>query len=117
MALLTKSTFLSLGMAAGFALSAHAQTGVASLPPATTAAPPAVASPAPSVAYPGPNPGNAPSAGTGSTQATMAPTPNYVGPAPGSAPSANTPRYDKSADWDANTAMHPYTSSLGPRAN
>jgi len=118
MALLKRSTLLSLGMIAGVGFAAHAQTGVASLPPAATAAPPAVASPAvPSVAYPGPNPGNAPSAGTGRTQAAMTPSPTYVGPAPGSAPSAAGTHFDKSSDWDANTSMHPYTSSAGPRTN
>lgn len=119
MAIVMKSTLLSLGMVAGLAFAAQAQTsGIASLPPNPTAAPPAVASPvAPSVAMPGPNPGGAPNAGTGSTHAGMAPSPNYVGPAPGGAPNAGSHRFEKSADWDANTALHPYTSSQGPRPN
>lgn len=120
MALLKRSTLLSLGMIAGVGFAAHAQTGVASLPPAATAAPPAVASPAaPSVALPGPNPGNAASGAMGRTQAAMTPSPTYVGPAPGSAPSAAGTHFDKSPDWDANTSMHPYTStsSAGPRTN
>jgi hypothetical protein len=119
MAITMKSTLLSLGMVAGLAFAAQAQTsGIASLPPNPTAGPPAVASPvAPSAALPGPNPGGAANAGTGSTQAGMPPSPNYVGPAPGSAPSAGSHRFEKSADWDSNTALHPYTSSQGPRPN
>jgi hypothetical protein len=117
---ITKSTLLGLGMVAGLAFAAQAQTsGIASLPPNPAVAPPAAASPvAPSVAMPGPNPGGAPNAGTGSTQASVVPSPNYVGPAPGGAPNAGSHRFEKSADWDSNTSLHPYTTSgMGPRPN
>jgi hypothetical protein len=119
MAIMMKSTLLSLGVAAGLAFAAQAQTsGIASLPPNPTAAPPAVASPvAPSAALPGPNPGGAPNAGTGSTQAAITPSPNYVGPAPGGGNGHMPPRFEKSADWESNTSLHPYTSSQGPRPN
>jgi hypothetical protein len=118
MALFGKSALLGLTMAAGVAFAAQAQTrGIASLPPNPAAAPPAAASPvAPSVALPGPNPGASSNAGMGVTQA-VGPSENYVGPAPGGSSGAMPPRFDKSADYDANTSMHPYTSSQGPRAH
>jgi len=113
-----KSALLGLSMAAGVSFVAQAQTsGIASLPPNPAAAPPAAASPvAPSVAMPGPNPGLSSNAGMGVTQP-VAPSPSYVGPAPGAGYYGTPPRFDKSADYDANTAMHPYTSSQGPRAH
>ena len=117
MALLSKSTLLSLGMMAGVAFSAQAQTsGLASLPPNPTAAPPAAASPvAPSAILPGPNPGGSSNPNTVATGAGVEPSPGYVGPSPGAGTGAMPPRYEKSADWDGNTALHPYTSNAGPR--
>jgi hypothetical protein len=117
MSVFCKSTLLSLGMVAGIAFAAQAQTsGLASLPPNPTAAPPAAASPVPpSVAIPGPNPGAAWAGSANATQVTVAPSPAYVGPAPGAGYYGTPPRFEKSADWDSNTAMHPYTSSVGPR--
>jgi hypothetical protein len=85
---LSKSLFLGLTLAAGAALSAHAQS-VANLPPAgapASAQPPAYA--APQVASP--NPGSNVSIPAG-------------------------PAYQKPADWDSNRAYHPYsTSGAGP---
>jgi len=117
MALFTRSALLSLGMVAGVAFAAQAQTsGLAALPPNPTAAP-AVASPvAPSPTMPGPNPGTASNAGMGATQ-TVSPSPTYVGPSPGAGTGNMPPRYEKAADWDSNTANKPYTSNLGPRPN
>ena len=118
MALITKSTLLSLGMIAGLGFAAQAQTsGLASLPPNPAAAPPAAASPVvPSVAVPGPNPGSAWNAPAAKNEAaTIAPSPTYVGPNPGAGYYGTPPKFDKSADWDSNTGMHPYTSSQGPR--
>jgi hypothetical protein len=117
MTLFSKSALLGMGLV-GVAFAAQAQTsGIASLPPNPTAAPPAVASPvAPSVAMPGPNPGTASNAGMGATQP-VSPSQAYVGPSPGAGTGAMPPRYEKAADWDANTALHPYTSSMGPRPN
>jgi hypothetical protein len=117
MTLFSKSALLGMGLVA-VAFAAQAQTsGIASLPPNPTAAPPAAASPvAPSVAMPGPNPGTASNAGMGATQP-LSPSQAYVGPSPGAGTGAMPPRYEKAADWDANTALHPYTSSMGPRPN
>ena len=120
MALATKSTLLGLGMVAGLAFAAQAQTsGLASLPPNPTAAPPAAASPVgPSVALPGPNPGAAWNAPAPKNEtATVSPSPSYVGPNPGAGYYGTPPKFDKSADWDSNAGMHPYTSSQGPRAH
>ena len=116
MALFGKSALLSLGVLAGIAFAAQAQTsGIASLPPNPAAAPLAAASPvAPSVAMPGPNPGTASSAGMGATQP-VTPSPAYVGPSPGAGTGNMPPRFEKSADWEANPANRPYTSNIGPR--
>jgi hypothetical protein len=118
MAMVTKTALLSLGVVAGLAFAAQAQTsGLASLPPNPSVAPPAAASPvAPSAAMPGPSPGGS-NAPTGSTQATVTPSENYVGPTPGGGNGPVPPRFEKSADWDNNTALHPYTSNMGPRPN
>jgi hypothetical protein len=67
------------------------------------------------VAITGPNPGAAWAGSANATQATVAPSPAYVGPAPGAGYYGMPPRFEKSADWDSNAAMHPYTSSVGPR--
>ena len=102
-----KPVVLGLGLVAGIALSAHAQSvpvtpgrSIASLPPSDQGPRASshnfvqgdpVATVVPSGAYPGPNPG----AGTGSMP----------------------PHYEKSADWDSNTSLHPYTSGMGPKAH
>src|SRR6266404_7569682 len=104
-----KSTLLSLSLLAGTALAAHAQSAsVAALPPGTAAAPPAATAPVgPSVAYPGPNPGLAAGVKMEKTQASVTPSPVYVGPNPGGAAGSMPPRFEKSADYDSNTALHP----------
>jgi hypothetical protein len=115
-----KTTVLSLSLLAGVAFAAHAQSSsVASLPPGTVAAPPAATAPvAPSTAYPGPNPGTPGYSGMGQTQATVAPSPPLVGASPGASNAPTSPHFEKSADWESNTALHPYTSpGIGPRAH
>ncbi len=119
MSTLAKSAVLSLSLLAGAAFAAHAQSGsVAALPPGSAAAPPAATAPVgPSAAYPGPNPGSGYYGGTVTTQAPVTPSPQYVGPAPGAGYYGTPPTYQKSTDYDSNTALHPYTSSEGPRPN
>jgi hypothetical protein len=115
-----KTTLLSLSLLAGAAFAAHAQSNsVASLPPGTAAAPHAATAPVgPSTAYPGPNPGTSGYSGTGQTQATVAPSPQFVGVSPGTASTPTSPHFEKPADWESNTALHPYTSEgIGPRAH
>jgi hypothetical protein len=120
MSTFAKSTVLSLSLLAGAAFAAHAQSSsIASLPPGGAA--PGVAAPigpAPSAAYPGPNPGSGFYGGTVATQAPVTPSQPYIGPAPGLGYYGTPPVYQKSADWNSNTAMHPYTSpGTGPRPN
>jgi hypothetical protein len=119
MSSLVKSTLLSVSLLAVAAVTAHAQSGsVAALPPGATAAPPAVTAINP---YPGPNPGAGYYGGTVSQQQAVAPSPQYVGPSPGAGTGIVAPPYSKSADYDTNPAMHPYsnptTSQTGPRPN
>ncbi|HEX3860421.1 MAG TPA: hypothetical protein VHY35_01860 [Stellaceae bacterium] len=110
---LAKSAILSVALVAGAAVAAHAQSNVASLPPATAAT-----TPTPGYgAYPGPNPGGSWSGAGAAAQAAVAPSAPYVGPSPGGSNGSTPPHFDKSADWDSNTALHPYTSSMGPRPN
>ena len=117
MASLAKSTVLGLSLLTGVAFAAHAQSGsIAALPPGAAAAPPAATAPVgPSATYPGPNPGLGYYGGTVQTQAPVTGSPQYVGPAPGAGTGATPPRFEKSADWDSNTTLHPYTSGQGPR--
>ena len=119
MSTFVKSTLLSVSLLAGAALAAHAQTGsVAALPPDSTATPPAATAPVgPSVAYPGPNPGSGAPGATLTQQTPVAASPQYVGPSPGASNGPMPPKFEKSADYDANPAMHPYTNQTqtGPR--
>ena len=118
MSTLAKSALLSVTLLAGAAFAAHAQSGsVAALPPgtaATTAATPV----GPSGAYPGPNPGTGYYGGTVTQQAPITESPKYVGPSPGAASGSMPPKFEKSADYDANATLHPYSSpGMGPRPN
>ena len=121
MSTLVKSTLLSVTLLAGTALAAHAQSGsVAALPPDSTATPPAATAPVgPSVAYPGPNPGSGAPGATLTQQTPVAASPQYVGPSPGASNGPMPPKFEKSADYDANPALHPYTNpsqtQTGPR--
>lgn len=114
---LFKSTMLSLGLLAGAAFAAQAQTSgsVAALPPAAA---PTAAPLAPMNPYPGPNPGAGVNAPAGQTQAAVTPSPNYVGPNPGAGYYGTPPRYQAPNGYEQDSAAHPYTSpGNGPRAN
>ena len=41
----------------------------------------------------------------------------YVGPGPGASTGHMPPRFEKSADWDANPAMKPYDAGRGSKPN
>jgi hypothetical protein len=111
---LTKAFVLGLGLLTGVAVAAQAQDGsVASLPPGAATA----ATPAPSAGYPGPNPGTGFYGGTVTQQQPVVPSPQYVGPAPGAGYYGTGPAYQKPADYEANTGMHPYNGGTGPRPN
>jgi hypothetical protein len=110
----TKSAFMAVALLAGTAVVAQAQTNnVAALPPG--AAPIATA---PSYGtYPGPQPGGSWAGVSQQTQAVVPSPQANVGPAPGAGTGTMPPHFQKSADWEQNTAMHPYTSGEGPRAH
>src|SRR5436853_5256478 len=102
-----KPIVFGLGLVAGIALSAQAQTvsvtpgpSVASLPP-TDQGPRAASH----------------NFVQGDRPIAVAPSSAYPGPAPGASTGQMPPRYEKSADWDQNTALHPYTSGQGPKAH
>ena len=110
---LAKSALLSVSLLTGVAFAAHAQSdSVAALPP-NAATPPAASG---SVGFPGPNPGSGYYGGTVAQQAPVVPSPQYIGPNPGAGTGQLPPKFQKSADYDQNPALHPYTSSgMGPR--
>lgn len=110
MSSLIKPVLLSLGLVAGIALGAQAQTplygpnpgagSIASLPP----------SDAPRASSHNSIPGQ--------SQHAVAPSAAYVGPSPGAGTGHTPPHFEKSADWDSNPALHPYTTSgMGPKPN
>jgi hypothetical protein len=102
-----KSALLGLGLVAGLAFSAQAQTAAGPAPgPSVATLPPA----------PGPRPSSYLSIPQGEHVA-VTPSPAYVGPAPGAATGGMPPHFDKSADWDANPTMHPYDNGKSPRPN
>jgi hypothetical protein len=121
MSSLVKSTILSLGLLAGVAAVAHAQS-VSSLPPSGS---PAAATGAPvysSTTKIFPNPGGGSSwqeehyqAAPGYTaDPAQHPYSTSIGPKPGAHSSGAEENY-KATDADNAPARHPYTSSMGPR--
>ena len=77
-----KSTILGMGLLAGIAFSAYAQTdNVAALPPGAQAPTPPAAVVAPSAGYVGPAPGTTWTAQEKQT-GPVTPSPEYVGPRP-----------------------------------
>src|ERR1051326_9142766 len=118
MSMFVKSSLLSLTLLAGAAVAAHAQSAsVAALPPGT-AATAATAPIGPSATCPGPNTGSGFSGGTVTQQAPVSESPKYVGPSPGAASGVMPPKFEKSADYESNATLHPYSSpGLGPRPN
>src|SRR5260370_30701363 len=112
MSIIAKSALRSVPRLAGVAVAAHAQSGsVAALRPGTVATTPATAPIGPSVTYPGPNPGSGYYGATVTQQAPVAASPQYVGPSPGAGSGSVPPKFNKSADYDSDPAMHPYTNS------
>ena len=104
---LIKPALLGLGLVAGIALSAQAQTAMAPTPgPSVATLPPAQ----------GPRASSYLAIPSGEHVA-VTPSPAYVGPAPGAGTGNMPPRFDRSADWDANPTMKPYDSGKGPRPN
>ena len=100
MSSLLKSTVLSLGVLAGTAAVALAQS-VTSLPPSSPATAPAVTTPS-SAAY--------------AADKWQHPYSTSVGPQPGSHSSGKDEHY-QATEGDNAPSRHPYTSTLGPKPN
>jgi len=122
MSSLLKSAVLSLGVLAGTAAVALAQS-VSSLPPSSPATAPTVATP-PSSAKIFPNPGGnttwqeehaQPAVGYEADRSQHPYSPS-IGPQPGSHSSGKDVHYD-ATDGDNAPSRHPYTSNLGPKTN
>jgi len=122
MSSLLKSAVLSLGVLAGTAAVALAQS-VSSLPPSSPATAPTVATP-PSSAKIFPNPGGnttwqeehaQPAVGYEAERSQHPYSPS-IGPQPGSHSSGKDVHYE-ATDGDNAPSRHPYTSNLGPKTN
>jgi len=99
-----KPALLGLGLIAGIAFTAQAQTAPG---PSVATLPPAAQGPRASSYISIPNSG----------QTAVTPSAAYVGPAPGAGTGNMPPRFEKSADWDANPTMKPYEAGRGPKPN
>jgi hypothetical protein len=103
-----KPVVLGLGLVAGLAFGVHAQTAAVTPTPGPSVA---------SLPMEGPRTNSA-TAIPGTPHVAVTPSSNYPGPAPGAGTGQMPPHFEKSADWDKNTALHPYTSSgMGPKPN
>jgi hypothetical protein len=123
MSSMLKTTVLSIGLLAGTALTAQAQS-VSSLPPAGEVPQTAVAQPS-SPALSGPNPGKNSSwteqhyqvPADYASNPTLHPYSTSIGPKPGAHSSGVDQHYQPTAADDA-PAAHPYTATgMGPRTN
>ncbi|MGA7260917.1 MAG: hypothetical protein WA709_29820 [Stellaceae bacterium] len=120
---LLKSAVLSLGVLAGTAAVALAQS-VSALPPSSPATGPTAATPPASTYKIFPNPGNnttwqeeraQPTAGYEADKS-QHPYSTSIGPQPGSHSSGKDEHYQAS-DGDNAPSRHPYTSNFGPKPN
>lgn len=111
-----KASVLGLGLLAGAAFAAQAQTAdnTASLPPGGGAVSSAVA---PSGNYPGPNPGSSNISGKPVMGGPVVASGQYPGPALGSSNGQMPPHFDKPAGYDQDRNMVPYSTGYGPRPN
>jgi len=107
MAAFFNGTVLSLGLLAGIAAVAQAQTASDLTVPGQSIA---------NLPLPGPRPsslGNIPR----EPHLPVAQSGVYPGPNAGAVNGPMPPHFEKPADWDQNVAMHPYTSGEGPKAH
>ncbi len=95
---IVKSIIIAAGLAAGITLAAQAQTASGPTSPGVSIAnlPPA----GPRASSQHSIPGTSPQA--------VAPSGRYPGPKAGGSSVPATPRFQKSAEWNANAALHPY---------
>src|SRR4051812_28469948 len=104
---LIKPALLGLGLVAGIALSAQAQTAMAPTPgPSVATLPPAQ----------GPRASSYLAIPSGEHVA-VTPSPAYVGPAPGAGTGNCPPRFDGAGDGGANPKMRPSAGGRGPGPN
>jgi hypothetical protein len=109
-----KASLLGLGLLAGAAFAAQAQTNTASLPPGGGNVPSAVA---PSGEYPGPNPGSNSISGTPVMGGPVVASDRYPGPDAGAGTGKMPPLFQKPAGYDADRNMTPYGAGYGPKLN
>ena len=111
-----KASVLGLGLLAGAAFVAQAQTSdnTAALPPGGGSVPSAVA---PSGNYPGPAVGGGSISGKPVMGGPLVASGQYPGPAAGSSNGQMPPHFDKPADYDQDRAMAPYSTGYGPKPN
>ena len=110
-----KTSILGLGLVAGVAFAAQAQTDTtASLPPGGGNVPSAVA---PSGNYPGPNPGSSNISGNPVMGGPVVASERYPGPDAGAGTGKVPPLFEKPAGYDQDRNMVPYGGSYGPRPN
>jgi hypothetical protein len=103
-----KSAVVGLGLVAGFAMGAQAQTAVVPTPgPSVASLPPAQQGPRASSYIAVPQTGHV----------VVAPSAGYVGPAPGAGTGNMPPPFEKSAGWNVDPTNKPYDAGKGPRAN
>jgi len=123
MSSLLKSAVLSLGVLAGTAAVALAQS-VSSLPPSGPATAPTASTPPSSTSKIFPNPGGnttwqeehaQPAVGSEADRS-QHPYSSSMGPQPGSHSSGKDVHYE-ATDGDNTPSRHPYTSNLGPKTN
>ena len=102
-----KPIVLGLGLVAGIALSAQAQTVPVTPGPSIASLPPSDQGPRAS----------SHNFVQGDHRAMVEPSGNYPGPAPGATNGVMPPHYEKSAGWDADPVMHPYSekTTVSPR--
>ncbi len=107
MSTFVKAAVIGLGLLAGAAYGAQAQTSYAAPAPGASIA---------NLPPPGPRASSALSIPSNAVSP-VASSPRYPGPRASHGDASPVPRFEKPADWDQNTAMHPYTSGLGPKVH
>ena len=124
---LVKSTVVSVGLLAGLAATANAQS-VSALPPGGGVPEPAQTARSPAFGstqsfFPKPGGGEViqeehyqPPADWNSNKADH-PYSTSIGPSPGSHSSGQDTHYQTPPGWESATGMHPYTSEAGPKPN
>jgi hypothetical protein len=105
--MLFKATALSLGLLAGIAAAAQAQTASSPVTPGQSLA---------NLPMPGPRPSSLLNIPNDHPHAVVQ-SGNYPGPVPGATNGVMPPRFQKPTDWDSNVAMHPYQEGVGPKPN